>query len=187
MELSMNKRKGVWRTLIDMLSYTEEFKVIMAGDIVDRTKLLCIYIEEETGESFDLGAFILILFRDFLNYSVKNPLPSRILSEISTKPLKEEKDEYIKIVCNGVTSYEKPFNSTERINRKRVVKVKMDKREAQKGKIILDEIYFSQGISISMEELLSSLWTNFIVDYREGNNKRAYKSIVKILKQLNLN
>ena len=38
-----------------------------------------------------------------------------------------------------------------------------------------------------MEELLSSLWTNFIVDYREGNNKRAYKSIVKILQQLNLN
>lgn len=187
MELTIRERKSVWKSFLDTFSNFENFEVIMPGDIVDRTELLCIYIEEETGKNFGLNEFVFLLYQDFLNYAVKNPIPSRILSEISRKNKKEEKSEFIKIVCNGVETYEKNICNNKKINRNKKALIQMDKRDAKKGKIILDEVYFSQGIYLSMEELISNLWTNFIVDYRKGVNKRAYKSIVKILKQVDLN
>lgn len=201
MEMVFRGRRNLLKIVVDALSFTEDYILIMPGDIVDRTRLLCMYVEEETGVSFSESEVVYLLYADFLNYYVKNPCQNRILKEVGRKvnSYKEKKksdkdeDEYIKIVCDGVEYLEKPIDvdrnkekSNDNINKNKTVCIKMDKREAQKGKIVLDEIYITMGVRISMQELLASLWINFIEDYRNGKNKRAYKSIIKVLKNANL-
>lgn len=184
MESTIRYRKSLFCKLIDAFNNFEEFEISIPKDVLARTELMCLYIEEEVNESFGLDEFVALLYNDFVKYAVKNPTPKRILREASSKKNKKSTDSVIKLVFNGVEYIEKSQNSSS-LPYKRV-SIKMSKREAQKGKVILDEIRSSEGIYISMEELLSNLWSNFIEDYRTGTNKRAYTSIVKILKSLNL-
>lgn len=183
LELVSRKGNKLLRRILDALEDKKIYVLYIPGDIVDRTELLCMYISEQLGEDVKISTIIMLLYIEFLHYSVTNPNLSRVLKEVTNKYV-EPPVEYIKIVCDGKVSYEKPEDT--RLKRNKIMKVKMDRSEAKKGEIILDELYYSLGVKVSMEELLSSLWINFISDYREGKNKRAYRSVLKLLKEANL-
>lgn len=197
MEMACKRRKSFLNRILDSLSCTEEYELTLPAGIVERAELMCLYVTEEVGEKFGLSEFLFLLYKDFIYYAVKNPVPKRILQEASRKTIsnkvkpKKKDDEYIKIVCDGVEYLERPIDYKEKskdnsFENKKIVNIKMDKLEAKKGEIILEELYTTMGVRITMEELLGSLWINFIEDYRNGVNKRAYKSIVTILKRVGL-
>lgn len=197
-----SRKRSFLEKILDGLCCVDEFEIVLPSAIVERTELMCLYIKEETGQNFDVSDFLYLLYKDFVYFAVKNPVPRRILKEasrtVSVNNVEKKKEktatetEYIKIVCNGVEYLERPVNYVEEkkeekpIIKEKVVIIKLDKKESKKGEIILDELYHTMGVEISMEELFASLWMNFIEDYKNGVNKRAYKSIVSILKRVGL-
>lgn len=195
------RNRGFLEKILDSLCCIEEFEIVLPAGIVERTELMCLFVKEETGQNFDISDFLFLLYKDFVYYAVKNPVPRRILKEASKKvgtsdnietKKKANNDDYIKIVCNGIEYLERPIDYVEEKKNKKsaqtekVVVIKVDKKEIRKGEIILEELYSTMGVKITMEELFESLWINFIEDYRNGINKRAYKSIVAILKRVGL-
>lgn len=187
MEVLLRSKKGVISKILDSINNVEAYEIKVPADILQRSLLLCRYIEDETKTRFQLSQLLILLYKNYILYSVKTPLPNRILEESTRKKTIKKPQEYIKMVCNGVESWEKVVDSEKSIYREESVYIKMDKGEAEKGKIILNELYFTKGVYITMEELLANLWINFITDYRDGTNKRIYSSIVKILKALDIN
>lgn len=200
MEWVVREKRSFLNMILGAISNTEKYELSVPSDVISRTELMCLYISEEIDEFIGINDILYLLYKDFINYSIKNPLPDRILKEATSKGIvkkeveEKEEDEYIKIVCDGVEYIEKVNNFEKKSKKKRVedlnvsktVYVKLAKREAEKGIIILNELYVTKGVKVTMEELLRNLWVNFIYDYRNGTNKRAYKSVVKMLKSVDL-
>lgn len=177
MEYLFKQKKNFFKLILQKVSYLEQLEVVVPRHIVDRTKLICAYIEEETQLTFRLDDFLSALYIDFCMYYIKNPTKKDLLKEILN-----EKNELIKIVCDGVVSYENPINVTQvkQLNKKIIITIQ--KKEAEKGRIILDELYINYGVDLTLGQLIANLWVNFVSDYKAERYKKVYIKLFKILK-----
>jgi hypothetical protein len=62
--------------------------------------------------------------------------------------------------------------------------LKISKKEFRKGQLLLDELESLYSIKVPFDVMLSNLLINFIEDYKTGTNRRAYTSVVKMLKNV---
>lgn len=162
----------------EALSNTRTIEIKLPSNVLHRTELMCIYISEEIKDTFTINDFLMLLYLDFVKYAIKNYNPKRVLKEAMRKNELYQDDE-LTIVIN-----DKTYIANKNSIRYSYVDITMSKSEIRKGEIILDELYDLYKFKIPFEVLLSNLWINFIEDYQNGTNKRAYTSIVKLLKQV---
>lgn len=152
-----------------------EYELSIPNNILHRTQLICEYIKSEKGYDFGIEEFLMLLYMDFIKNCIKNYNPKGVFKQLSKDYYK---DEYIETVTMGV--HEKTL-ITEYPKTKLVIS--MAEEDTKKGQLILDELYDLYRYRITFSKLLENLWVGFIEDYTSGENKRAYHSIVKILKE----
>lgn len=142
-----------------------------------RTELICKYIEDKFEVDFDIANFIMILYLNFLDTSVERYEPKKIQDTLTrsygyddNEPLIiHDKGKYFKIEDKKTIYYK--------------IEIEMDKRDVEKGLLLLDEIEDIFGASPSLEEMIATLWINFIEEYKAGRNKDALKQILILLKR----
>lgn len=171
---------GMLAMMKKALSLYETVELRVPTDVLKRADLMCMYIQEETECLFEIESLLEILYFDFVGYAIKNYNPSRVLKEASRKQRNFNGHDAIILQMDG-----KEYKmSREQKIKHSSIEIKMPKREYQKGQLILDELEALYGYKIPFEVMLSNLLINFIEDYKEGINKRAYTSILKILKKI---
>lgn len=171
-------KRNIRFNIMELLSTTKSFEIKIPSSVLNRTKLMCMYIQDEVDCTFTINDFFMLLYSDFVKYAVKNYNPKRVLRETMRKDNNEDNNSLTIVIDD-----KKYIVKKENISYSTII-ITMSKREIKKGEIILDELYDLYKYKIPFELLLANLWINFIEDYQNGVNKRAYTSIVKILKEL---
>ena len=171
---------SIFDRIKDTITNTQTFEIRIKDDILYRTELMCMAISEQLKKEFDPSDLVTILYMDFVKYAIKNYNPERVLKEATIKNYQNEMDNYIKLITDGKEYVYKKNNRSYT-----TVLYRLNKREVKKGELILNELNDLYKVKIPFEVLISNLWTNFIEDYKLGKNKRAYTSIVKLLKIIN--
>lgn len=157
-------------------SLEENLSLTVPTNIFIRSQLLCEYISDQVGVNFGLNNFLMVLYLDFINESVKKYKPKEVLKTL-TQRLPVDK---IKI-SNGTEMYEcSPYkqNTTE-------ILISMVKKDACKGKIVLAELKELYGYQISLDRMLTVIWIEFIEKYKKGDNNKALNNIIKMLQKQN--
>lgn len=152
-----------------------EFTISIPDNIIHRTELICSYIRDEQGYDFEIENFLMLLYFDFIKNSIKNYNPKKVFEDLNKDFYKEE---YIDLVIHN----EHCRVRTAKYNKTNIT-MSMAKEDVKKGQLILDELYDLYGYRFQFSKLLENLWIRFIEDYKTGTNKRAYHSIVKLLKE----
>lgn len=152
-----------------------EFELNIPTNIIHRTELICEYIKTEKGYDFEMEEFLMLLYIDFIKNCVKNYNPQRVFKDLSKDYYD---DHYITAIEDGIA-----YNIPMKKYSKAKLVISMAEEDTKKGQLILDELYDLYGYRISFSKLLENLWIGFIEDYKTGENKRAYHSIVKLLKE----
>lgn len=156
-------------------SNIKSFDITLPTNVLHRTELICKYISTEKNYDFEIENFLMLLYLDFIKTSVKNYNPKKIYDQLTTKYYQKRSmlltinNENFEVETTNVT-----LTSLE-------ISIAYD--DYIKGQLILDELYDLYKIRISFNRLLESLWMGFIESYKRGENKRAYSSIVKLLKE----
>lgn len=154
--------------------YDPEFTLSIPNSIVHRTKLICSYIKSEHGYDFELENFLMLLYLDFIKNSIRNYNPKKLFNDLSKNYYE---DDYL-VISTGDYKYNIEKTKYTKID----ITIIMSDEDVEKGQLILDELYDLYHYKISFSKLLENLWIGFIEDYKCGINKRAYHSIVKLLK-----
>lgn len=149
-----------------------DLEIIVPTNIVYRTQMICDFISKQLGTEFCLYDFIMLLYIDFIDNSIKKYEPLKML-----KTLNINNNQSISIYCMD-ESYEYDKHSE---NRKLVI-ITITKEDSERGQILLDEMEELYGQKISLEKMFNSIWINFIEDYKHGKNKDALSYIIKIIK-----
>lgn len=153
-----------------------EFELCIPDNILHRTELICEYIKTEKGYDFEVEGFLMLLYMDFIKNCIKNYNPRKVLKQLTENYYK---DQYITAVNFGDTPEIIPIVKYKKTK----LVISMAEEDVRKGQLILDELYDLYRYRIPFSKLLENLWIGFIEDYKTGENKRAYHSIVKILKE----
>ena len=147
--------------------------VMLPKSILHRTQLICEYVSSEKGYDFSLENFLMLLYYDFIRESISQASPEKIYKYIKRNTFEQE------FITIAYGDYRETFlrNDIDSVS----ITIEMGDDDIKKGELILTELNDVFGCNISIGELISSIWINFIEDYRNGTTKKAYKTIVKIL------
>ena len=151
-----------------------EYVLEIPKNVYLRTELICRYITDDLGYDFELENFLMLLYLEFVQNSIKKYNPKKLFQDLNTNYYPCDTI----ILTNGVNAY-----SIDRINQSKVdLTINIEEVEVKKGQLILDELYELYNIKISFKTLLEKLWIKFIEDYKVGANKKTYTLIVNMLK-----
>lgn len=168
------------KSISQLFSFNKVIHIKVPTNVIKRAELMCMYIEDDIDCDFKIDNLMMLLYMDFVKYAVKNYNPTRVLKEATRKQRNFEDSDTIKLQINGEVQEVKRKNT---INYS-TLEIKIPKKEYQKGQLILDELQSLYGCTIPFGVMFGNLLVNFIEDYKDGTNKRAYTSIVKILKRV---
>ena len=169
---------NILKSISQVFSFNKVITIKVPTDIIKRAELMCMYIEDDMNCDFKIDNLMMLLYMDFVKYAIKNYNPNRVIKEVYRK--REEVSDTLDIQING---------QVHRVKREGSIKystleIKIPKKEFEKGQLILDELEALYNCHVSFEKMFGNLLINFIEDYKTGVNKRAYTSIVKILKSV---
>lgn len=179
LSVSLKRRKGladIIDSFINLLSKSVTLNVIVPTNILIRTKLICDYISEEVEVEFSIENFLMIVYLDFIRESIRKYDPLKIYRQLNES---FGYNDTIKLTF-GDEVYE--YNKRE-CSRTELI-IEMDKKDALKGQQLLSELDDLYGrTNITLEKMISTLWINFIENYKRGEHDKALKTIIKMLKQ----
>lgn len=173
-----NKTTYFIYNLIDKFIPKSKFKTFnlnIPSDTLYRTKLICDFIEDEIDEDFRLENFLMLIYLDFIKNAVKNYNPKSIYTLLN----KSYYDTKTILLSDGNEIISIDRDPTDLS----LLQITISRKDFEKGQLILDEIYELYKSRYSFSKLLECLWMDFIASYKTGENKRAYHSIIKILKE----
>lgn len=175
-----DRRKGIFDYIEKFIldhTKTISFQLELPTNLFIRTKLLCEYIKEQAGFNFGVHDFLMVLYLDFINSSIKKYDPIKIYRLINYS---YDYDDTLKIVVgNDIYIHKKRESNISKII------IPIEKSNVLKGEMLLAEIDELYGHNISFEKMLSNLWINFIETYKKGDNDKALNDIIKMLKKNN--
>lgn len=151
--------------------------IAIPKETVLRTQLMCKYISEEENCDFDLNTFIMLLYLDFVRESIEHYNPQKVLKQLTFDYVNNKS----LLISNGSDSYQ-VNNNISYSN----YSIEFDIEEAEKGQLILNELFELFHIKISFNKLIEQIWISFIYKYKTGDNKKAFSYLRNILKA-NLN
>jgi len=163
--------------LSDLFAIEEipSFTLQIPKNILLRTELLCKYISEDKGYSFNLENFLMLLYLDFIKTTIKEYNPEKVFKMLS----KSYYDNSVIKLSNGIDSCLIDRTDINICN----ITITMDEDDLKKGQLVLEEIFELYKHRYSFSRLMEALWLNFIDGYKRGENKKAYQSIVKLLEK----
>lgn len=160
---------------LESLSKTKVVNIMIPTDIYYRTELMCKCISSDIEIEWEVIHFIFYIYESFIQDTIEKYNPKDIVKIISRSYKYFNKTNFN---VNGEEfSYCKYDNKVSRLV------IKLDKKEIEKGELILSEIRELYGYNITFDELLSIIWINYIEEYKNGNNKKAYKTLYKLIKK----
>lgn len=160
---------------IESFQKTESLEIVVPKNVYVRTKLICDYIEDSLDVSFQIANFLMLLYVEFLQTALKSYNPSTIHNVITRTHGYNEK----LLIHDNEKVY--AFNKQEK--KQTILTIVIDKKEAEKGRLLLEEIDDLYGQAPSLEKMISTLWINYIEDYKEGNPHNSIPSIIALLKK----
>lgn len=174
----LNKVTYFLYDLFDAFTQEEKvktFTISIPSDVLLRSKLICEFIESEIHDDFNLDNMLMLLYLDFIKDSIENYNPKTVYTLLN----KSYYDTRNIVIASG--------NDSVSIDRAPValsdLKMSISTEDYKKGQLILDEIYEIYQSRYSFAKLIECLWMNFIYSYKTDENKKAYRSIVKMLKE----
>lgn len=176
LKLPLMQIRNMFTNTIKNLIYvdvsTESLEVVVPKNVFLRTQLLCGYVEDVTGQSFDENTLLTLLYDDFLNNSIERYDLSAVRQEID----QTKYDEKLLIHSND-TIYE----YGKRRGARMVVTISFDKNQVEKGELLLDELVEIYGKSPTLEMMVSAIWINFIEDYKINGGQQTLRKIKALL------
>lgn len=169
---------NIVKSISQLFSFNKVINIQVPTNIIKRAELMCMYIEDDINCDFKIDNLMMLLYMDFVKYAIKNYNPNRVIKEVYRK--REDVSDTLDIQINGQVHKVKREESIKYST----LEVKIPKKEFEKGQLILDELEALYNCNVSFEMMFANLLINFIEDYKTGVNKRAYTSIVKILKSV---
>lgn len=166
------------KNILQNLLVTESspmFTLHIPNNTLYRTELICKYISDEQGYDFGLENFLMLLYLDFIQDAIKHYNPHKIFELLKKSYYTSETI----ILSNGIDTYSIDKVDLNVCN----LTITMSESDVKKGELILNEIYELYRYRFQFSKLLESLWLNFIEGYKCGDNKRAYHSMVNLLKK----
>lgn len=160
---------------IESFQKTESLEIVVPKNVYVRTKLICDYIEDSLDVSFQIANFLMLLYIEFLQTALKSYNPSTIHNVITRTHGYNEK----LLIHDNEKVY--AFNKQEK--KQTILTIVIDKKEAEKGRLLLEEIDDLYGHAPSLEKMIGTLWINYIEDYKEGNPHNSIQSIIALLKK----
>lgn len=136
-----------------------------------RTQLICKYITHDKGYLFEIENFLMLIYEDFISNCIKKFSSIEIIKNIS----KYDNDSII--ISNGTFK-----ESILRGHKTCCIQISIEDSLTETGKIICAELYESNGFKIDFQTLFERIWINYISDYLNGDNEKAYTNILKMLK-----
>lgn len=147
--------------------------ICIPKDIVLRTKLICNYISDKEDCDFDLNTFIMLLYLDFVRESIEHYNPQKVLKQLTFDYVNNKS----LLISNGSDSYQVNNNISYSS-----YSIEFDIEEAEKGQLILNELFELFHVRIPFNKLIEQLWISFIYKYKTGDNKKAFNYLRNILK-----
>lgn len=151
------------------------FDIQIPANILHRTELICNYIKKEKGYDFEIENFLMLLYLDFVRQSIVNYNPERVYKQLTK--------EYYQRDVMKLSIGDEIFEIERTDIDFKTLEITIAEEDVEQGMLILEELYDLYKIRISFNRLLESLWIGFVESYKRGENKRAYASIVKLLKE----
>lgn len=159
-------------SLFTSYSKMESLEIVVPKNIYLRTQLICAYIQDFTGQTFDENMFLTLLYDDFLRNSIERYNPNTIRHEID----RYRHDEKLLIHSNDrIYAYGK--SKGKHI----VFTIAFYKSQIEKGELLLDELEEIYGESPTLEQMIATIWVNFIEDYKTTGSKVALQRIEALL------
>lgn len=177
--LAIGRKKNEFITkltsYIESFQKTESLEIVIPKNVYVRTKLICDYIEDSLDVSFQIANFLMLLYVEFLQTALKTYNPSIIYNAITRTHGYNEK---LLIHDN-----EKVYAFKKQEKKQTILTIVIDKKEAEKGRLLLEEIDDLYGQAPSLEKMIGTLWINYIEDYKEGKPHNSLPSIIALLKK----
>lgn len=164
-----------FKSYIDNLATTEIINLIIPTDIYFRTKLMCKCISSDIGVDWRVVHFIFYIYQSFIQDTIEKYEPKKIVKMISRNYKYFQRTDFS---VNG-----EEFSYCKYSDKVSKLVIELDKEEIEKGELILSEIRELYGYDVEFGELLSILWIDYIEEYKKGNNKKAYKSLHKLVNE----
>lgn len=163
-------------SLINSFSDYVSLELIVPSNIVYRTEMICDYISKQTNSDFGIYDLINLLYITLIDNSTKKYEPYKILKNLNKT---YDYDDIIKIsdgtnICDCIK---------KDCKRNRVI-IKMNKTDASKGQLLLDELEDLYGHGLNLDKMVYKIWINFIEEYKTGENSKILSSIITMLKSV---
>lgn len=166
--------KDILRSLFSSRVTTTLFTIYIPKDIIYRTRLLCEYISDELEEEFEIENFLMILYIDFIETSIKKYDIKDIYKKLKDT---EYRDNSIIKLSNGTDTVYIDRNK----DNVQSLKINIQNKSSTKGELILNEIYQVYGCKYTFPQLLECIWINFIESYKEGKTKATFGVILELI------
>jgi hypothetical protein len=165
---------GFVDNFIKSFTKSVSLEIEIPTNVFIRTNLLCEYIQEQLEVEFHLHNFIMLLYLDFINTSIKKYNPLKTMRELNKT---HEYGESIKLVCGNDVYVHHRRESTFT-----TIYLEMDKNDILKGEMLLYELDEILNCQLTFEKMIGNIWINFIEEYKRGNETEALNAIIKMLK-----
>ncbi|MDU2121871.1 MAG: hypothetical protein E7E64_04990 [Clostridium celatum] len=164
-----------FKSYINSLTTTEIINLIIPTDIYIRTELMCKCISSDIGVDWQVIHFIFYIYQSFIKDTIEKYEPKKIVKMITSH------SKYFQKTTFSINGEE--FSYSKYSKRVSKLVIELDKKEIEKGELILSEIRELYGCDVGFGELVSILWIDYIEEYKQGNNKKAYKALHKLVSE----
>ncbi|WP_445491468.1 hypothetical protein [Niallia sp. 03133] len=148
--------------------------------------------EEDVPYQFDVAFLIHMLYTDFMDQvkkGVKNEEVAAYLKKGKTKYFKKKEKRVLKPITNYILKLETVEEPETELESKReeksaYIEMRMKEKVILRGEVLLFDLEpYLSGVSVSVEELISIIYLDFISSTaQQGNSTKIQSSIVQSLK-----
>ena len=161
-------------TWLDRQMIEVELNVTIPYSIFIRTNLICDYIKSVYETPMTVTHFLNILYVDFIHRYMKRHNPTKMYEELTkyhwgpdTLKINDPRNKRVYVI---------PKNQQTEIT----LTFTISKANVKRGEMLLADLDELTGKYITVEELLSRLWINFIQSFSDGDNEKAIDKLLRM-------
>lgn len=153
---------------------TTDIELIIPKDVFYRTELMCECISDELDLDFELAHFLTALYDNFIYEAVTRYDTKKIARSLQLRKKYERKT--IITIDGKQEVYNLIADNTN------TILIEMQNNDIKKGELILSELKALYHCDASFPELMSSIWIDYIEQYKQGK-KTAYSQLLNLIKE----
>lgn len=154
-----------------------ELSISIPHFIYRRTTLICDYIKTELEMPIRNSDFVDILFTDFIHRYMRKYNLTKMYEELTKYNVKFNSSslQIIDHMNNSIYTFEREENKCITFD------FTFSKENVKRVEIFLADLHESKTNQyLTVEEVISRLWINFIQSFSDGNNEKAVDKLMKL-------